>query len=106
MPEIERRTPQQLADMLAEALEATAGQLARSRPQQPVTAAAPEVVDAVLLLTHLARRADDWPNLCYRAMCGTAEREEWALLANVLRSTAEACQRLVGDQFIIQTEEP
>ena len=41
-----------------------------------------------------------------RSAKASAEREEWALLANVLRSTAEACQRLVGDQFIIQTEEP
>jgi len=106
MPEIERHTPQQVADMLAEALEATAGQLARSRPQQPVTAPAPEVVDVVLLLTHLGRQADDWPDLCYRAMCGTVERHEWALLANVLRSTTEACDRLVGDMPIIETEEP
>lgn len=96
---------QRSADALAAILYETAGALSRSRPQQPVTAPPPEVVDAVRLLTHLNRRADEWPDLCLRAMSQTVEQGEWATWANIFRSAAQACQRLAGDTQVIDGDQ-
>jgi predicted transcriptional regulator len=102
MPESERSVQEQLADALAAALDATAGELARQTPRQPITAVSPEVVDAVKLLAQLARRAERWPELCLQALEGTVDRGQWALLANVLGSAAGACGRLADDARVVE----
>lgn len=99
---MDRDEQQHSAEALAQVLYETAGALSRSRPQQPVTAPPPEVVDAVRILTQLNRHAEDWPALCLRAMNQEVDRQEWALLANVFRSAAEACQTLAGDARVVE----
>lgn len=102
MGESERRGDRRIpGDRLANALRATAGEVAKSRPRQPSSSPTPETMDTVALLHRLA----EWlPDLCPRVMLGKVGRDEWVLLANALRAASEAAAGEVGAPLIIDPE--
>jgi hypothetical protein len=87
-----RTTQQRWADRLAERLTGTAGELAARTSRQEVTAATPEQVDAVALLTALGRQL---PDFCRRAILGQLGTDDWEQMSAVLTHAARACREQI-----------
>jgi len=93
---------ERVAELLAELLDRTAGELSRQTPRVPSTAPPPEVVDTVDLLTKLARRL---PGFCGPAILGEASGDDWVLMANLLRSAADATSAVARSRMVIDVED-
>ncbi|HEV2782281.1 MAG TPA: hypothetical protein VGX25_23060 [Actinophytocola sp.] len=87
-------------ERLAALLTATAGELAAHTAPQPVTAVAPERVDAVALLAKLGQRL---PEFCKRAVLGEVDNDDWDDMAGLLAEALQACLAQI-EQVVIDVD--